>query len=338
MTYQEVHDAATGQLGPYCFNCPVCNGKACGTNMPGPGSKYPGTAGPRNFEAWQKILVNMDTLNPNYDPDIHFDLFGHSFSAPVFAAPIGAVDLHYGEKYNDYIYNSLLLKAAAEAGIMAFTGEGIDPGVMKSSADNIDALGGIGCPTIKPWGKATLFEKFDYLKERNVLCAAMDIDAAGLPLLRAANTDAGSKTVPEMREIIAYAGRPVIIKGIMTVDGARKAVEAGAAGIVVSNHGGRVFGCGPATAEVLPEIADAVKGQTVIFVDGGIRTGMDVFRAIALGADAVLIGRPILNAMYGSAEEGLKVYLEKVTAELKDTMVMCGVGSLKDISRANIRF
>lgn len=338
MTYQEIHDAAAGQLGPHCFNCPVCNGKACGTSMPGPGSKYPGTAAPRNFEAWQKILLNMDTLNPNYDPDISLELFGHRFSAPVFAAPIGAIDMHYSDKYTDYTYNAYLTNAAAEYGIMAFTGEGIDHGVMKSAVDNIDLLGGIGCPTIKPWGKATVFEKLDYLKAKNVLCVAMDIDAAGLPLLRAANTDAGSKTVSQMKEIIDYAERPFIIKGIMTVAGARKAVEAGAAAIVVSNHGGRVFGCGPATAEVLPEIADAVKGQVKIFVDGGIRTGVDVFRAIALGADAVLIGRPILNCMFGSPTEGLKVYMDKVTAELKDTMVMCGVGSLKDISKENIHF
>ena len=79
----------------------------------------------------------------------------------------------------------------------------------------------------------------------------------------------------------------------MTVNGAKKALEAGASGIVVSNHGGRVLDQCPATAEVLPAIADAVGGKMTILVDGGIRTGMDVFKALALGADAVLIGRPL---------------------------------------------
>ena len=336
MNYSELHEAANGQLGPYCKNCVVCNGRACGCAMPGPGSKYPGTAASRNFDAWQKIDLNMDTFHPNQELDIRLELFGHRFSAPIFAAPIGAVDLHYSGKYNDYTYNAILTKAAADYGIMAFTGEGIDPGVMKSAADNIAALGGIGCPTIKPWGRESVFEKLDYLNERNILCAAMDIDAAGLPLLRAANTDAGGKSVPEMREIVQYAKMPFIIKGIMTPSGAEKAVEAGAAAIVVSNHGGRVFGCGAATAEVLPEIADAVKGQIKILVDGGIRTGADIFRALALGADAVLIGRPVLNAVYGSAEEGLRIYMDKLVSELTDTMFMTGVSRLSEISRANI--
>ena len=92
----------------------------------------------------------------------------------------------------------------------------------------------------------------------------------------------------------------------MTVAGAKKAVEAGASGIVVSNHGGRVQGGVPSTAEVLGEIADAVKGQTVIFVDGGIRSGVDIFRAIALGADAVLVGRPFATMMYGAGAEGVR--------------------------------
>ncbi|MDO4982352.1 MAG: alpha-hydroxy-acid oxidizing protein [Eubacteriales bacterium] len=336
MNYTELHAAADGQLGPYCRNCPVCNGKACGIAMPGPGSKYPGTAAPKNFEAWQNVRLKMDTFNANCEPDMSFELFGHMFKTPVFAAPIGGMNLHYGDKYNDYEYNSILLKAAAEYGSLAFTGEAVDHGVMKKAVDDIDALGGIGCPTMKPWGKETLFKKLDYIKSKNVFAVAMDIDAAGLPLLRALNTDAGGKSVEQMKEIIDYAEIPFIIKGIMSVEGAEKAVEAGAAAIVVSNHGGRVFGCGPATAEVLPYIADAVKGKIKIIVDGGIRRGEDVFRALALGADCVLIGRPVVNALYGSAEEGLKILMDKIAYELRDTMFMCGVKSIKEISGANI--
>ena len=89
------------------------------------------------------------------------------------------------------------------------------------------------------------------------------------------------KTVDELRQIAELAGRPFILKGIMTVNGAKKALEAGASGIVVSNHGGRVLDQCPATAEVLPAIADAVGGKMTILVDGGIRTGMDVFKAAA---------------------------------------------------------
>ena len=150
------------------------------------------------------------------------------------------------------------------------------------------------------------------------------------------NPNAGSKTVDEMREITAYAKMPFIIKGIMTPAGAVKAVESGAKAIVVSNHGGRVQGGVPSTAEVLPAIADAVKGKITIIVDGGIRSGVDVFRAIALGADAVLIGRPIIPAIYGGGAEGFKVYMDKIVGELKSTMTMCGAASLKEITREKI--
>ena len=132
------------------------------------------------------------------------------------------------------------------------------------------------------------------------------------------------------------AGKPFILKGIMTVNGALKALEAGASGIVVSNHGGRVLDQCPATAEVLPEIADAVGGKLTILVDGGIRTGTDVFKALALGADAVLIARPFVTMVYGGGEAGIQAYVDKLKAELADTMAMCGAHSLSDIKRSMI--
>ena len=336
MTYNEILAAAKTEVGPYCKACPVCNGKACANAMPGPGCKYPGNVAARNFDKWQEICVNMDTLCPNADPDVSFELFGRSFTAPIFAAPLGAIDLHYGPKYKDPAYNSILIKAAYDYGLAAFSGDGVDPAIMKSAVQDMIQVEGVGMPTIKPWNKEAVFEKLDILNANIIFAAAMDVDGAGLPFLKAMNPNAGSKSVEEMKEIIDYADMPFIIKGIMTPSGARKAVEAGAAAIVVSNHGGRVQGGVPSTAEVLPSIVEAVKGQTVIFVDGGIRSGVDVFRALALGADAVLIGRPILPLVYAAGAEGFKVYMDKIIGELKSTMTMCGAATLKDITRDKV--
>lgn len=336
MNYNEILAAARDCVGPYCKACPVCNGKACGNTMPGPGCKYPGNAAARNFDKWQEICVNMDTLCPNADPDVSFELFGHKFAAPIFAAPLGAIDMHYGPKYKDQQYNSILVKAAAEYGLMALTGDGVDPSIMLSAVEDMKAVGGMGCPTIKPWNKEAVFAKLDALNEASIFAAAMDVDGAGLPFLKAMNPNAGSKSVDEMKEIVSYAKMPFIIKGIMTVAGARKAVESGAAAIVVSNHGGRVQGGVPSTAEVLPSIAEAVKGKITILVDGGIRSGVDVFRALALGADGVLIGRPLLPMIYAAGEEGFKVYMDKIVGELKSTMTMCGAAALKDITRDKV--
>lgn len=338
MNYNEILEAARSQVGPYCKACPVCNGKACGNSMPGPGCKYPGNAAALSYERWQQIYVNMDTLCPNADPDVSFELFGKSFAAPIFAAPLGAIDLHYGKKYVDQEYNAILVKAAAEYGLMALTGDGVNPDIMPASVREMEKVGGVGCPIIKPWNKEAVFQKLDAANAAGILCAGMDVDGAGLPFLKAMNPNAGSKSVDEMADIIAYAKMPFIVKGIMTTAGAKKAVQAGAAAIVVSSHGGRVQGGVPATADVLPEIVEAVKGQTVIMVDGGIRSGVDVFRALALGADAVLIGRPILPMIYGGGEEGFKVYMDKIIGELKSTMTMCGAATLKDITRDKVRY
>ena len=333
MTYQEVLQAARTCSGPHCKACPVCNGRACGSTMPGPGAKGTGTVAVRNYEAWQKICLNMDTICENGPVDTSFTLFGERYALPVFAGPVGAVKLHYGDKYTDLEYNDILVPACVQAGIAAFTGDGTDPAVFAAASRAIGQNGGKGIPTVKPWDRDTLFAKLDAAKASGAKVFAMDIDAAGLPFLKGLTPPAGSKTVAELREVIAYAGVPFIIKGVMTVKGARKALEAGAAGIVVSNHGGRVQDGVPATAEVLPAIADAVKGQMVILVDGGIRTGLDVCRALALGADACILARPYVTAVYGGGAEGVRVLTEKLQGELADTMAMCGVHSLGEISR-----
>ena len=148
------------------------------------------------------------------------------------------------------------------------------------------------------------------------------------------------KSVADMKELVKMcAPLPFIVKGVMSAKGALKAAEAGVYGIVVSNHGGRVLDSSPATAEVLPEIRAALgeNSPVKIFMDGGIRTGLDVFKAIALGADAVLIGRPIITASFGGGAEGVEMYLKKVAAELVATMLMTGAANLKEITRDMVR-
>ena len=337
MTYQEILANARTCMGPYCKSCPTCNGLACKNAVPGPGAKGIGTGFIRNYQKWQELCVNMDTICENKPVDTGFDFFGHHLAIPVLAGPVGAMQLHYGDKYDDLQYNDILVSACARAGIAAFTGDGTNPAVMEGALKAIQSAGGAGIPTVKPWNMEEIFRKLDAAKASGAYAIAMDIDAAGLPFLKNMTPPAGSKTVAELREIIAYAQRPFILKGIMTVKGARKALEAGASAIVVSNHGGRVLDQCPGTAEVLPEIVEAVGSEMTILVDGGIRTGMDVFKALALGANGILIARPFVNMVYGGGAEGVQIYVDKLKAELADTMAMCGAHSLKDIDRSMVR-
>ena len=337
MNYQEILENARTCMGPYCKACPVCNGKACTSQMPGPGAKGTGTVAIRNYEKWQDICVNMDTICENGKADNSFEIFGRTYKAPIFAAPIGAMKLHYGDKYDDLEYNNILVPACADAGIAAFTGDGVNAAVMQGATEAIRAKDGKGIPTVKPWDVNTLQEKLELIKASGSFAVAMDIDAAGLPFLKNLTPPAGSKTTEELAEIVKAAGVPFILKGIMTVKGALKAKKAGAAAIVVSNHGGRVLDQCPATAEVLEEIVQAVGKDMKIFVDGGLRSGVDIFKALALGADAVLIGRPYVTAVYGGGAEGVATYTEKLTTELADTMTMCGAHNLSEISREMVR-
>ena len=304
------------------------------TRSPAPAQKAPGNGFTRNYDAWQKICVNMDTICPNEPVDTAVELFGTMYRYPFFAAPLGAMKMHYGDKYNDREYNSILVNACADSGIAAFTGDGVDAAVFQGAMEAIRAAGGVGVPTIKPWSQQLVFEKLDLARTSGCKAVAMDIDGAGLPFLKNLTPPAGSKSVQELTEIIRYAAMPFIVKGVMTVRGAQKAAEAGAAAIIVSNHGGRVLGQTPASAEVLAEIADAVGGSMKIFVDGGIRTGTDVFKALALGADAVLIGRPFVPMVYGDGAQGVATYIEKRSAASCATRWPCAACTRSARSRA----
>jgi len=124
---------------------------------------------------------------------------------------------------------------------------------------------------------------------------------------------------------------PVVVKGVCRGDDARRAADHGAKAVVVSNHGGRQLDTAPATCEVLPHVVEAAGDRCEIYVDGGIRRGSDVLKAIALGARAVLVGRPILWGLTVADERGATNVLEILRRELDEAMLLCGCTTLRDI-------
>ena len=130
---------------------------------------------------------------------------------------------------------------------------------------------------------------------------------------------------------------PLLLKGIMSAEDAVRAVEHGVDGIIVSNHGGRQLDHAPASLEILPEIADAVGGRIEILLDGGIRRGSDVLKAIALGARAVMVGRPYLYGLSRGGQAGVEQVLETLRTELDRTMVLVGVRNLQEADRSILR-
>lgn len=334
MKYDDIRSLAKAHMS-LCKACPVCNGAACGHTIPGPGAKGLGRSAMQNYQAWQDVFLNMDTITEEKPVDTRFSLFGYEFAYPIFAAPMGAVPEHLGNSIMQKEYDIQLIKGCKQAGIMAFTGDGLKGEYYFSSCETIKEFNS-GVPTMKPWSRERVFERIDAAKAAGVKMLCMDIDGSGLPFLKNANPPSGTKTVEQLQEIIEYAGVPFIIKGIMTPEGARKAEQAGASGIIVSNHGGRVLDQTPATAWVLPAIAEAIDGRITVLVDGGIRTGLDVFKALALGADAVMIGRPFGVCVYGGGADAVECYVHQLGAELRDAMQMCGPRTLAQINESHI--
>ena len=146
-----------------------------------------------------------------------------------------------------------------------------------------------------------------------------------------------SLTWKEIEWLAGVPKMPVLVKGILRSDDALHAVDYGAAGIIVSNHGARQLDTTPATIPVLPEIVDAVAGAVEVYVDGGIRRGTDVLKAMAYGARAVLVGRPILWVLTVGGEAGVKSVLEMLRQEFDLAMALSGCSNLTAMTRDLVR-
>jgi len=336
MDYNDVKNNARAKIGQKCKVCLECNGVACRGQVPGMGGKGSGNGFIRNVDQLKNVKINMDTLYESEEIDTSLEIFGKKFKYPIFAAPIGGVKVNYGEGHTDTSYSEAVVKGCYEAGTAAFTGDGIPEESYIGPLDAIGDISGCGIPTIKPWGVEEAIRKIRLAEKRNVIAIAMDVDAAGLTVFAKMGKPLFPQSLESLKKIIASTELPFIVKGIMTVEGALKAKDAGAFGIIVSNHGGRVLDDTLATIEVLPRIVKACKGEMKIFIDGGFRKGTDIFKAIALGADGVLIGRPYGVAVYGGEIEGVKIYTEKIGAELEDVMRMTGARNLKEITSEKV--
>ena len=337
MNYNEVIENARKNIGPNCKVCPVCNGLGCGNIMPGPGSKAPGNGAHDNWLGWQKYRLEMDTITHSMNVDTSVDFLGSHFSLPLIAAPVGDLSTQFNPNSDIREYNDDVLKACASEGIIGTYGDGFIPSTLTAALESTAKYGCASIPVLNPLSNDEIKNKIDEIRSFNCLGLSIVVDSAGLPHLRKSNPNAGVKSIDSLIELKEYSGLPFVIKGVMNAKTAEKAVKAGADAIIVSNHGGRVLPCSPSTAEVLPEIVDAVGKDTKIIVDGGIRSGIDIFKAIALGADMVMICRPFLISWFGGKSEGVSLLIQKLRSELSDAMYMCGAENISEIQRTMIR-
>ena len=306
MDYNEMLKNAREKLNGSCKVCKVCNGVACAGEVPGMGGKGSGQAFIENVRALERVKLNMRVIHNAADPDTSIELFGKKMDAPIFAAPITGTTLNMGGQLTEREYIEPVVEGCANTGIYAMVGDTAVDAFLIENLDVLKCHGGNGIVFIKPWDNENIIKKIRLAEEAGAFAVGVDIDACGLVTLSLHGKPVVPKDLEQIKELVKSTELPFILKGIMTVEDALMAVEAGADAIVVSNHGGRVLDFTPGSADVLPEIAKAVKGKIKILVDGGVRTGVDVVKMLGLGADAVLIGRPFVTASFGGATDGVE--------------------------------
>jgi isopentenyl diphosphate isomerase/L-lactate dehydrogenase-like FMN-dependent dehydrogenase len=311
----------------------LCQGQSYGRAL-GIGGIGSGVSFNNNFLALKKLKLKMKLVGEDFTPDINYNFFGRELSMPIMAASVAGVNSFGGVKViseEDFCRSVVL--GCRDAGTLGWRGDTYTYSLEESYGLNaIAEAGGLGVKIVKPRDQGTIMQIFN--KAEDVRCVAVGIDVDGCGSYRMAkhNKPVYKKSIEELKELISSTTLPVIIKGIMTVEDALLAIEAGAAAIVVSNHGGRVLDHTPGTAEILPDIVKEVKGKIKIIVDGGIRTGYDVLKMLALGAESVLIGRDIIRASVGGGIKGVKIHMEYMHQTFAKAMKMTNCKSLKEIS------
>lgn len=259
----------------------------------------------------------IDSANPTLD----FELFGEEFSSPVMTAALSHLDHFMFPGASE-----ALAKGAADANAVLWYGMADD--------EEIDRLAGTGArmiEIIKPYTDRDLIHsKIKHAEEINLLAVGIDIDHPfgedGSPDV----VDGYEMTAihtEELAEICENTKLPVIAKGVLSIRDAEKCLQAGVSGIVLSHHNNRIEYAVPPLM-ILPKILEVVNGSYPVFVDDEIKTGMDAFKALALGAAGVCIGRPLMTAIKEDRENGVCAYLRKVNAELGKAMAYTGCTDL----------
>lgn len=279
-------------------------------------------------EYLDSILITPQYLDSDL-PDISINIFGKEFSTPVMTAALS--HLH------NICENGMVefAKGAKESDALHFVGMGEDEELV-----DIIKTGAATVKIVKPHADDNeVFRKIEHAVSNGAFAVGMDIDHSiswngeydnvlGLPMR--------PKTTFQLTEYVKASKVPFIVKGVLSAKDAEKAVEAGAAAVLVSHHHG-IMNCMVPPLMILPEIVNAVNGQAKIIVDCGIESGMDVFKALALGADGVGIGRNLMEPLK-EGYKGVANRIDTINRELKTVMARTGAKSIQEIDPSVLRF
>lgn len=297
-----------------------------------------------NITAWRswaispRVLVGVETV------DLSVEVLGERWRHPLAIAPMARHNL----ATPDAERATVAAAAATETPCCISVGSSCDPRELATAA--------AGNPL---WFQMCLFKDQQVTKELATMatdagyrCLVITVDNPSVGLRNHFSVEVGrpdaavsparpmpklelspAATWADLERFISAQSIPVAVKGILSAEDARHAAAVGASAVIVSNHGGRQLDRAPATADVLPDIASAVGDEVQVLVDGGIRSGADAVVALALGARAVLIGRPVLWGLSSAGQHGAEVTILALLEEMASTMALAGMRSVAEVSR-----
>lgn len=333
MNMREIREAARQPMKAHCKICPACDGRACAGQVPGMGGALTGSSFTANFEALRDTRINLRVVHGAADPSTKFSIFRKSLDTPILAAPMTGAPYNCGESLTNEAFIGAVVAGAGAAGSLGFIGDAANIAMFEAGLAASRACGQGVAAIVKPRKETgDIVLRFRMAEEAGAVALGLDLDGAGLVTMRLQGQAVEPKTVDQLKAIRKETKLPFIIKGVMTADEALLCLEAGADCIVVSNHGGRVLDGCPGAADVLPEIAHALAGcRMTILADGCVRSGVDALKLMALGAQGVLVGRPLCWGAYAAGAEGVATVLKTYTDQLYQAMIMTGCPTLADI-------
>ncbi|MFX1556912.1 MAG: alpha-hydroxy-acid oxidizing protein [Promethearchaeota archaeon] len=341
LTLPEVREKAREKLKGICgvyricdgLDTRLCQGQSYGRAL-GIGGIGSGASFYNNVMALKKLHLKMRLIGKDFTPDTRYNFFGTELKMPIMAASVAGVNSFGGESIiTEKEFCRAAVLGCKAAGTLGWRGDTYTYSLQDSyGIDAIAEANGIGVKIVKPREQEIIKEFFKKAEEAGAIAVGVDIDGCGSYMMAKYNKPVYRKSIEDLKELKSSTKLPFIVKGIMSVEDALDSVESGASAIVVSNHGGRVLDHTVGTAEILSKIVESVNGKIKIFVDGGVRTGYDVLKMLALGAESVLIGRDIIRAAVGAGIEGVKVHMEYLQKALAKAMKMTNCKSLKEIS------
>ena len=338
ITWEEIEQRARERFQGECVVCKVCDGYACAGQLPGVGGLGKAESFKENLRAFKRWKINTTTIQSGETPDLGIELWGYQLAHPVLAAPVTGAITNMNGATTEEAYARSVVQGCLETGGMAMVGDGASPHKYKIGIGVLEKVDGWGIPIFKPRvNPDDVIKRLHAAEEAGIQVAGMDVDAISFVTMNKRGQRTRGYGVKELSTIVQSTSLQFIVKGIMTASDAERALDAGVDGIVVSNHGGRVLDEQPATLDVLPDVLDAIPESIPVLIDGGIRSGYDVFKCLALGANAVMIGRPIMIAAVGAEKLGVEFYLDRITDELRRACLLSDTSSLSEVDQNTIR-